>query len=269
MNLGIILIFVVLASPAPSPSPAASAASDPCGGAPTNLLAALNRPTIGFSACALKPHESVWELGYNNVPQSDGSRTAVYPQGFIRFGAARQVELDIIGPNYQVQNTAGNLQRGFTDSGIGAKYEFFQDASNVAAIDFLYSVPTGAPAFTAGAPTATVNFDYGRSLSPASGFGITLGVQSTYAQALSRRSARFVAWLPSVSFTTLTDPRTQFYAEAYGQTPLRPDGGTLFGIDGGVQYLLTPNVEVDAELGQTATDLVHGHYIGLGFGVRF
>jgi hypothetical protein len=269
MNLGIIVIFVALASPAPSPSPAAPAANDPCGGSTTNLLATLNRPTIGFSACAVKPRQSLWELGYNNVLQSDGTRVAIYPQGFIRFGAAPQVELNIIGPNYQVQNAAGSVQRGFADSGIGAKYEFFQDESNVAAIDFLYSVPTGAPTFTAGAPIATLNLDYGRSLSPASGFGTTLGVQSSYAQDLSGHSARFMSLLPSVSFTTQTNARTQFYAEVYGQTRIRPDGGTLFGIDGGVQYLLTPTVEIDAELGQTVTDLSRAHYIGFGLGLRF
>ncbi len=266
MNLGIILIFVALASPAPSPSPPVS---DPCGGTTTNLLAALNRPTIGFSACAVKAHESVWELGYNNVGLSDGSRTAIYPQGFIRFGAGQKTEFDIIGPLYEVQRLGGNTQRGFLDMGIGAKYEFFQDESNVAAMDFLYSMPTGAPALTAGAPLATLNLDYGRSLSPVSGFATTIGVQSSYSQGLNGRSARFTSLLPSVAVTTQTNPRTQFYAEAYGQTRIRPDGGTLFGMDGGIQYLLAARLEVDAEIGWTVTDLVRGHYFGVGLGLRF
>ena len=45
----------------------------------------------------------------------------------------------------------GATQRGYLDTGIGAKYEFFQDASAVAAVDLLYILPTGAPAFTIGA----------------------------------------------------------------------------------------------------------------------
>ncbi len=268
MNLGIILILAAAALPRPSPSPAA-VASDPCGGATTNLLAALNRPTIGFSACAVKPHESVWELGYNNLSLSDGSRAAIYPQGFIRFGTGRKLEFDIIGPLYEVQRLGANTQRGFLDMGVGEKYELFQDESNVAAVGLLYSFPNGAPAFTAGAPLATLNLDYGRSLSPASGFATTIGVQSSYSQDLNGRSARFFSMLPSVAFTTQANPRTQFYAEAYGQTRIRPDGGTLFGINGGIQYMLVPQLEIDAELGGVVTDLVRGHYLGVGLGLRF
>jgi hypothetical protein len=263
------MILILAAAVLPSPSPSPAATNDPCGGATTNMLAALNRPTIGFSACAVKPHESVWELGYNNLSLSDGSRAAIYPQGFIRFGAARKLEFDIVGPLYAVQRLGATTQRGFLDMGVGAKYEYFQDDANVAAVDFLYAFPTGAPAFTAGAPLATLNFDYGRSLSPVSGFATTIGVQSSYSQNLSGRSARFFSMLPSVAFTTQTNPRTQFYAEAYGQTKIRPDGGTLFGINGGIQYMLVPQVEVDAELGSVVTDLARGHYLGVGLGLRF
>ncbi len=268
MNLGIILIFTILASPAPVPPPSPPPAADPCGGTTTNLLATLNRPTIGFSACAVKPHESLWELGYVNLMQNDGSHAAAYPQGFIRFGAAPRLEWDIVGPNYQVQNAGGTIQRGFADGGLGAKYEFFSGPSDTAALDLLYTFPTGSALFTAGAPVATLNFDYGHSLSPNAGVATTVGVQSTFAQTLDGRAARFTSLLPSVAFTIQSNPRTQFYAEWYGQTRLRPDGGTLSGVDGGIQFLLRPNVEMDAELGQTVTDLARGHYFGFGIGIR-
>jgi hypothetical protein len=263
-----LLVLLVAAAAAASPSPSPSPSPDPCGGATTNLLAALNRPTIGFSACAVKPHESVWEFGYNNVAQSDGSHIAIYPQSFIRFALARRLEFDVIAPLYAVQQFQGTVQRGFLDSGIGAKYEFFHDESSVAAADLLYSIPTGATNFTAGAPIATLNLDYGRALSPVSGFATTIGIQSSYAQDFNGRSARFTSLVPSVAFTTQTNQRTQFYVEAFGQTRIRPDGGTLFGINGGIQYLLLPCLELDAELGQTSTDLAHAHYLGFGLGLK-
>lgn len=259
--LSAIVLAAATASPAPAP------AADPCAGA-SGLLATLNRPTIGFSSCAVKVHESVWELGYANQPQSGGSRIVAYPQGFIRFGASPNVEVDLIGPAYQIQQIGGATLRGFSDSGVGAKYEYFHDAANVAALDFLYLAPTGAPAFTAGAPIATLNFDYGRSISPASGFSTTLGVQSSFAADRNGRAARFASLLPSLVFTTQPNPRAQFYLEAYCQMRLRPDGGMLFGLDGGLQYLATPSLELDAELGQTVTDLIRAHYFGVGLGVR-
>ena len=267
MNLGIILIFAVLASPSPSPLPAVTPA-DPCGGGTTNLLATLNRPTIGFSACAVKPHESLWELGYVNASQSDGSHAALYPQGFIRFGGAPRLEWDIVGPNYAVANAGGVIQRGFADAGVGAKYEFFSGPSDTAALDLLAVFPTGSPLFTAGAPVTTLNFDYGHSLSSDAGFATTIGVQSSFAQTLDGRASRFTSLLPSAAFTIQSNPRTQFYVEWYGQTRIRPDGGTLFGVNGGIQYMLRPNVEIDAEIGQTVTDLARAHYFGFGIGVR-
>lgn len=269
MNLGMVVIFAALMTPIPSPSPGpAGAATDPCGGATTNLLAALNRPTIGFSACAVKPRESLWEIGYVNFVQNDGSHAAVYPQGFIRFGAAPRLEWDVVGPNYLVTNAGAGIQRGFADTGLGAKYEFFSDSSDTAALDLLYVFPTGSALFTAGAPIATLNFDYGRSLSPSAGFATTIGVQSSFAQTLDGRAARFTSLLPSVAFTIQSNPRTQFYAEWYGQTRIRPDGGTLFGVNGGIQYMLRPNLEIDAELGQTVSDIARGHYFGFGLGIK-
>jgi hypothetical protein len=267
MNLGIILILAISASPAPSASPAASPAADPCGsGGATALLSALNRPTIGFSPCAVKPGESVFELGYAN--QAGGAAQTTYPQGNLRFGVAPGLELDVLGPNYEIARGL-STQRGFLDSGIGAKWEAAHDARSALGFDFLYTVPSGAAAFTAGSPTATVNFDYSRSLSQRIGFGTTIGVQSTAAASLAGNVHRFASLVPSVVLTDQFNPRAQLYAEAYGQTKIRPDGGTLFGLDGGLQYLLTPAIEIDVEAGRTSTDLVQAHYVGAGIGVRF
>lgn len=239
-------------TPAPSPDPAAA---DPCGGAHTALLSALNRPTIGFSPCAVKPRETVVEGGYAN--QSGGQPMTIYPQGFLRFGAAPGFELDVAGPN------------GKFDSGFGLKYEFAHDAQHAYAVDAIYTLPTGSAQFTSGAPAEQVNFDYSGPLTPGTGFGTTLGVANSAAQALDGHTARTTTFLPSAVVTTLLNDRTQLYLEGYGSTRLRPDGGSLFGLDGGVQYLISPRLEIDAELGRTVTGVAISHYAGIGFGVRF
>lgn len=219
------------------------------------MLSALNRPTIGFSPCAVKPRDVVVEAGYAN--QSGGQALTLYPQGFIRFGAAPNLELDIVGPN------------GKFDSGFGLKYEIAHDAQRAYALDALYTLPTGSALYTAGAPSEQLNFDYSGPLTPGLGFGATLGVLNTAAQSLDGRTARTTSLLPSAVVTTLLNDRTQLYAEAYGSTRLRPDGGSLFGLDGGVQYLVSPQLEIDAELGRTVTGAAISHYAGIGFGLRF
>ncbi len=83
-----------------SPSPHRS---DPCAG-PSRLLATANRPTIGFSTCAVKKGTAVFELGYQNEVQgtsSVGSIQSQVPQNFLRLGVASRFELDVIGPNYE------------------------------------------------------------------------------------------------------------------------------------------------------------------------
>jgi hypothetical protein len=245
-----ILIFVAaIASPAPSPSP------DPCGGGQTNLLAALNRPSIGFSACAVKKGETVIEAGYTNAAAASGL-LATYPQGFARFGVSNGLEVDAI---------AG----GRFDSGFGAKYEFWHDGSHALATDFLYTAPTGGKAFTAGGPTQTLNLDYSMPISSRFGLASTLGAQSDYAASLDGASGRFFSMLPSVVLSDQWNPRAQAFIEAYGQTRTRPDGGGQFGWDAALQYLLVPQLEIDVEIGHTANDVTRSHYVGFGFGARF
>jgi hypothetical protein len=265
-NLGIILIFAVSVAATPSPAPT-SAPADVCGSPRSNLLAALNRPSIGFSACAAKPGDRIAELGYQN--SAGNPALAQFPQGFLRFGTASNLEFDFIGPAFASEQLAGIRSNGAYDSGIGAKYELWHDGSRAFAADFLYTAPTGTASFTAGAPVETVNVDYTLPISSLFSVASTLGMQSDYAAAQSGRSARFFAALPSIAVTDQWNRRAQAFIETFAQTRTRPDGGALFGVDAAFQYLLLPDLEVDVETGRTVTDATRQHYVGFGFGVRF
>lgn len=253
MVFSTLFLLTALASPSPSPSPAPPA--DPCGGVHNDLLATLNRPTIGFSPCSVKPNDVIIEGGYAN--QAGGDPLVLYPQGFIRFGTGDGVEVSLIAPS-------GNF-----DSGFGAKYEFWHNERAALAVDFLYTVPTGAAGFTSGAPAETINVDYGTPISSRFGAGATVGMLSVASNSLDGETHRVTSFLPSFVVTNQWSERAQLYAEAYGSTRLRPDGGSLFGLNGGLQYLLSRQFEVDAELGRVVTDLSVSHYIGFGFGTRF
>lgn len=254
-NLGIILIFAAaLGSPAPGPT-ASPAPADVCGTPHSNLLAVMDRPSIGYSPCSVKPAETLAEFGYANAAGPAGD-VPTYPQGFVRFGAVRNLEIDL-------------MDNGHFDSGFGAKYEFWHDGSRALAMDFLYTMPTGSPASTVGAPVETVNVDYTLPLSSVLSVASTVGAQSSYASALDGANGRFMSLLPSVVLSDQWNPRAQAYVEAFAQTRIRPDGGRLFGMDAALQYLLTARVEADVEAGSTATDVAHAHFVGFGFGVRF
>lgn len=201
----------------------------------------MDRPSIGYSPCAVRAREFLAEAGWTS---NSGS------SGFLRYGLA---------PNFEADAIAG----GAADSGIGMKYEWWHDGSRALATDFLYTAPTGTAAFSAGAPTETLNLDYAMPLSGNLALATTLGAQSTH------NGARFFTWLPSVVVSDQWSPRAQAFVEAFAQSRTRPDGGSQLGLDAAFQYVLTPDIELDIETGRTISDATRSHYIGFGFGARF
>jgi hypothetical protein len=272
-----------LAAPAPtfSPSPRPSAApagrvtraaqGDPCGG-PDRLLATLNRPTIGFSACAVPPGAIVLEEGYQNQAQSGASPAVAvsYPQGFERFGVVPGLELDAIGPNFNRVRSARALETGTSDLGVGFKYEFAQRGRFTYAVDGLFTAASGSNGFTAGGPTQTIDVDVAYAASPSIGIGTTVAGASLAGFSAAGEAGRFGALIPSAVLTAEIPNGYQFYAEVVAQSKLVPDrGGHVFG-DFGVQKLLGPYLEVDIEDAQSFTPLNGSrfHYLGIGTGIR-
>lgn len=264
----------VPATPAPLPSPSASpTAPDPCGGS-GRLLATADRPTIGFSTCAVEAGTAVFELGYQNQvtgTSAAGSIQSQAPQSFARFGFARRFELDVIGPNYERTRTYAvgspdSVTNGVTDSGLGFKYALPPGERWGVAFDGLYTAPNGSTFLTAGNATLTGTVDAAFSLSPAASVGTTVAVTSTGGYAADGSHARYGATVPSVVFTTQIPNFYQFYAEYVFVSKLAPDiGGRAF-TDFGVQKLLGSRTEVDVEYGHafTGARALKFDYIGAG-----
>jgi hypothetical protein len=259
--------------PKPSPSPRAS---DPCDG-PGRLLATANRPTIGYSACAVKRDTAVFELGYQNEVRGTAQAGAVIsdvPQNFLRLGLATRVEFDIIGPNYEATRSYGPgseemTTHGVTDSGLGVKYELPQAGRWTLAFDGLYTGPNGSPFLTAGNATLTGNFDASYALSPATGIGTTIAVSSTGANG-PRGHLQYGVTMPSFVVTTQIPHFYQFYAEYVLVSKVGPDQGARAFTDFGVQKLLGSRTEIDLEYGHAFTGIpsLRFNYIGTGMVVQ-
>ncbi|MGA9944097.1 MAG: hypothetical protein WBP75_03585, partial [Candidatus Cybelea sp.] len=258
------------AQPQPSPSPAPQ--KDPCGG-PSRLLATANRPTVGFSTCAVAKHTAVFELGYQNTvfgtPQ-EGSVESQVPQNFLRIGVADRVEFDVIGPNYEGvrtygPGTPGTTLHGVDDSGLGFKYELPPSARWTVAFDGLYTGPNGSEHLTAGNATITGNLDASYTMSPASSIGTTIAVSSTGGFA-GDEHFQYGVTMPSLVMTTQIPNFYQFYAEYVLQSKVSPHQGARSFTDFGVQKLLGTRTEIDLEYGHafTGIDALKFNYIGAG-----
>jgi hypothetical protein len=257
----------------PQPSPSASPlAADPCGGL-GRILATANRPTVGYSACAVKRDTVVFELGYQNEVRGTAQAGAVIsdvPQNFLRLGLATRVEFDVIGPNYEATRSygpgsAGMTTHGVTDSGLGVKYELPQAGRWTLAFDGLYTGPNGSPFLTAGNATLTGNFDASYALSPATGIGTTIAVSSTGANG-PRGHLQYGVTMPSFVVTTQIPHFYQFYAEYVLVSKVGPDQGARAFTDFGVQKLLGSRTEIDLEYGHAFTGIpsLRFNYIGAG-----
>jgi hypothetical protein len=258
-----------VAAPIASPTPA----PDPGGGA-GRLLATANRPTIGFSACAVKRNTAVFELGYQNQVNgtaSDGSVQTQVPQNFLRLGVAQRFELDVIGPNYERTRSygagsPGMVTNGVTDSGLGFKYEFVPTGKWTLGIDGLYTGPNGSSFLTAGNATYTGNLDASYALSPTTAIGTTIAVTSTGGFA-NGVHGRYGVTEPSFVLSTQIPHFYQFYAEYVLVSKIGLNDGARAFTDFGVQKLLGETTEIDVEYGHAFTGISAQKFDYIGAGV--
>ncbi len=267
-----LLLVTLGATPAPSPTP-----PDPCGG-PGRLLATANRPTIGYSACAVQHGTAVFELGYQNQVNgtpSNGSVQSQVPQNFLRIGVAPRFELDVIGPNYvgvrsYQPGAPSTVNHGVADYGAGFKYELPPAGRWTFALDGLYTGPNGSPFLTAGSATITGNLDASYALSPATAVGTTIAVSSTGAYR-DRARSQYGVTEPSFVLTTQIPHYYQFYAEYVYVSKIAPNNGGRAFTDFGIQKLLGTRTEIDVEYGHafTGDPLLRFDYIGTGLVLQF
>jgi len=242
------------------------------------LLATLNRPTIGYSACAVASGTTVTEIGYQNQVTGTGASAQIltqYPQTFIRFGLRPRFEFDIIGPNEARQrmlqpNGLVAVSNGAYDSGIGAKYELPPSARYTIGFDGLYTTPNGSLALTAGNATLTGNLDVAYALDASTGIGTTLAFASTGGYAADGSHARYGTFMPSLVVTKQLPGAYQLYAEYVHLSKTEPDRGQRNFVDYGVQKLLGTRTEIDVELGDSITPnpAQRFHYVGFGIGFQ-
>ncbi len=228
------------------------------------LLAILNRPTIGFSTCAVAPHHFVGEFGIQNTVDAAGSNVSL-GQGFLRFGLGHGFEADINGPNVIAGSTIPVA--GLQDLGLGLKWQFLDRPTFGGAFDLIQNLPTARAGVTLGAPSTTLNLDLATALGPRAGLGLTVGAIDTSGFAPSGARRRYLAFQPSMALTDLLTPRFQAYLEGVALSNTAPGAPGAFTVDGGFQYAATTTLELDIEAAQSTSDGVRSHYLGLGFGI--
>lgn len=271
------LVALTVASPAKATPPdGSSAMDDPCAGS-SAMLALLDRPTIADSACSVKPYRTVLEIGYDNqiTHKPSDQRLVDYPQAEWRYGLPHGWEAKVFWPNFNRLTPLSPSQatsKGLSDAGIGVKKEFGYFGNWVFAADTRIDFPTGAEPFTNGGTQITVNGIASYNVTPQFGLAGQLGVARLAQRSPGGQTQYYYTLEPILVASYSFWGKLQLYGEIYGATKAgaNTDRGEYW-FDGGVQYLITPEMEVDVEEG-TALSGPQGasaHYFGFGFGLEF
>lgn len=260
-----------------TPAAHASAAQNPCTG-PSALLALLDRPTISDSSCVVPNGKTVLEAGValGRLSSPPGGRFDTLPNAELRAGLPDNNELVWLPPNFQYQRTdASPGVPAATDSGFGAtviglKHEIGYDAHWQWTVEGLATLPSGNSFYGSHGAGAAVNGIVSYSSGGPFGASLMLGATSQ-TEPTSAGGGRYQSVNPDVTVTWQLSPRLQFYGEVYAQTHTAPGQNWGSDADGGVQYLLSRNWEVDLEEGVRLQGNLGGftRYTGAGFGTIF
>jgi len=249
---------------------------DPCAGQ-VALLSILDRPTVSDSSCTVKPGKAVLETGIQDTFMNGRgvkSEQYTYPYAEIRAGLPGNNEIKFFPPNYNILTYPGsNLPSvsGYDDSGIGFKHEFGYTKNLTYSADILITFPSGTNGFQNYGTDVTVNGQFTYALTDALSVEFAPGISSLTSLSDNGNPQRFFSFNPDFVAAYQFNPSFQLYGEIFRNSA---QGAALSGnywFDGGVQYLITQNIEIDAEYGifLDPPSGSSGHYIGFGTGIMF
>ncbi len=235
--------------------------ANPCSG----LLNIVDRPSFGDSACAVPLGNAVIEAGYQylELSHSDGS-AYILPQAVTRVGLPYQNELVVLLPSY-VHQSRDSIS-GSTATTAGIKHEIGYNAKWLGAVESLFTLPNGSAAFGSQGLDVALNGIATYSINSAWSATFMLGV-STQTESSASGGQRFTTVLQDVVISYAPIPSLNLYAEVFGFTKTAPNEGSGYAVDGGVVYLLRPNLTVDLEYGHHISGDLLGmtDYVGAGF----
>ncbi len=243
---------------------------DPCSGS-SALLAILDRPTVSDSACTVPYHQAVLEMGYQYASLTGGGSADNFPEAEWRFGLPFHNEFVFLPPNENRQHIPGaSSLEGFSATTIGIKHEVGYTRRWLGAVESLFTLPSGSPGFGSAGLTVALNGILSYATSANTSVSLQLGATSQTNPVLAG-GGRYASVNPDVTFTWQPRWDLQLYGEVFGQSRTGPGLGAGFDADGGVQYLVTPDWEVDLEEGTRLSGNLGGftHYFGAGTGLIF
>ena len=220
-----------------------------------------DRPGYTNSSDTVDPGQIVIETGATQTRGQDGGVTDDYPEAEVRVGLGSDLETEVFLPNSFDPHGGG---KGIGDALVGGKWRFYKSkngAVRLSAAPYL-SIPTRGsfgtgrvdPSLILGAETAS-----GSRWDVQGNLDLTDPTQSDGGRLFTTTPAAAVAY-------TLT-PKLTVFGDGYDNVPRRgPSAPTA---DGGLMFLLTNDIQLDAEVGYGLGGAAPTRFFGGGLSFRF
>ena len=224
-----------------------------------------DRPGFGTGTAAVGAFQA--EAGYTYSDPFPGEQQSI-GQLLLRFPLAPQVELRLAPNSYVVRDIPIGTQTGFEDLGVGFKWNFAAGAEQfdllrpAASLVVTTTLPTGDDEFGAESLQPQALLALGWAL-PA-GFGLGGDINFTSLDAGDERSTQIAG---GATLAYAFGVQTGAFVELYTFAPEDSPDATYF--DGGITYLLSPDLQLDVNGGVGITDAADDFFVGFGAAVRW
>ncbi len=268
--LVLLLVSVALAA-APSPAHAQLTPAEP----PPELVT--DRPDQTESASVVPAGFYQLETGLGFERQEAGPltvRTLSGPGTLVRIGLGGRTELRAGWEGWVDQDIdvagSGGFDRsvsGIGDGEIGAKVKLREEAGALPEMALLagLSLPVGDEELTSDEYEPAVRLAFAHTLSNRLGLAYNLGAERSHDE-----GEGFTRFLYTVALGAGFTDRIGAFVEVFGEEPESgAPGGSQVSLDGGVTYLVRPNLQLDAYAGAGLPDDAPDWLAGLGVSVRW
>jgi len=213
------------------------------------------------------------EAGWNHVEfEQDGVELTsdAFPSTLVRIGLHELVELRVGFDGYlrQDQPSAGSVS-GFGNSSIGAKFSLATEKRTEAAVIAQLNLESGDPDVRALRNDPAVIFTFANTLTERLSLGYNIGVRWTTVEDTTGDEDTLSALAWTIALGIDGKGRWAYFTEFFGATGLSEHGSPANLFDGGVTYLLRPNLQLDLAVGVGLSSAAPDWITTLGISYRF
>jgi hypothetical protein len=214
-----------------------------------------------------------FELGWGHGEVSVGDQDAMFdqvPETLVRYGVVDRLELRIGWNGIQSQKTGEDRMSGAGDTQLGVKVGLWAERGVVPRAGLLagVSLPSGSRQFSTRRTDPGFRLALSNDLTERFSLGGNLGVAwETSEEEVGDRDT-FPRGLYTLALGISALKKTGFFVEFFGDTALNGSTSAANNIDGGLTYLVRPNVQLDFAVGKGISTESLDWFLTLGVSFR-